>query len=278
MTNTLPSLAVTGSTGFVGGAVAAQLATAGVPLRLLVRDLGRAPKLAGAVAVESAYSDRDAAATALEGVETLLMISASENERRRDEHFAFVDSAKRAGVAHIVYTSFVGASPDSTFTLGRDHWATEQRIREAGLAFTFLRDNFYADFMPMMMGEDGVIRGPAADGRAALVTRADVARVASTVLRDPAAHRNVTYNLTGPEALSMAEVAAILGGSFHNETLDEAYESRKKWGAPGWQNDAWVSTYTAIAVGDMAAVSSDVKRVTGTPAQSLHEHLAETKS
>jgi len=274
---TLPTLAVTGSTGFVGGAVAHSLAAAGTPLRLLVRDLARAPQLPGAVALQSTYAHTPP--EALAGVEALFMVSAAENETRRDEHFAFVDAAKAAGVKHIVYTSFVGASPDCTFTLGRDHYATEQRIIASGMDYTFLRDNFYADFMPMMMGEDGVIRGPAGDGRAAIVTRGDVARVATTVLTDVSAHRGATYNLTGPEALTMTEIARVIADvrgvkvSFNNETADEAYESRKKWNAPAWQNDAWVSTYTAIANGELQQISPDIERVTGTPATSLAEFL-----
>jgi len=275
--SSLPTTAVTGSTGFVGGAVARSLAADGTPLRLLVRDLSRAPQLPGAVALQSTYAQTPA--EALAGVETLFMVSAAENESRRDEHFTFVDAATAAGVKHIVYTSFVGASPDCTFTLGRDHFATEQRIIDSGMDYTFLRDNFYADFMPMMMGEGDVIRGPAGDGRAAIVTRADVARVAATVLADVASHRGATYNLTGPEALTMAEVAAVISevrgisASFYDETLAEAHESRKKWNAPDWQVEAWVSTYTSIANGELQAVSPDIERVTGRPATSLAEFL-----
>ena len=70
------------------------------------------------------------------------------------------------------------------FTLARDHWATEQHIRGSGLPFTFLRDNLYADFLPFMVGDDGVIRGPAGDGRAALVAQDDIADAAVAVLRD----------------------------------------------------------------------------------------------
>ena len=98
--STLPTIAITGSTGFVGGAVASALAADGVPLRLLVRDLARAPQLPGAVALQATYSQIDP--SALEGVGTLLMISAAENEHRRDEHFAFVDAAQAVGVKHIV--------------------------------------------------------------------------------------------------------------------------------------------------------------------------------
>ena len=267
-------IAVTGSTGFVGGFVARELAASGIPLRLLVRDPAKAPAL-GEV-VQSTYLG--ATPEHLEGIDTLFMVSAAENEERLTEHFAFLDAVEKAGVKHIVYTSFFGAAPDSTFTLGRDHFATEERITSMGIGYTFLRDNLYSDFLPFMVGEDGVIRGPAGEGRAALVSRSDVGRVASVVLRDPAAHANLTYNLTGPEAVTLTDAAAILTANgtpatFHNETVPEAWASREKYGAPDWQVEAWVSTYTAIAAGELAHVHHDIELVTGRPAESIAEVL-----
>lgn len=280
MTDARPTLAITGSTGALGGRVARTLAERGVPQRLLVRTVAKAPILEGAVVLPFSYSDREASARALEGVETLLMVSASESANRVDQHRAFVDSAKAAGVQHIVYTSFVGASPRSTFTLARDHYATEQFIRAAGIDHTFLRDNFYMDVMRSFVGEDGVIRGPAGSGRAAFVARNDVARTAVAVLENARAHTNATYDLTGPEALSLAEVAAAIARAtgtrvtFHDETLPEAYESRKKWKAADWQYDAWVSTYAAIAAGELSAVSNAVESITGQPPTHFAELLA----
>ena len=92
------------------------------------------------------------AKAALEGVKTLFMVSAAEAEDRLQQHCTFVDAAAAAGVQHIVYTSFFGAAADSTFTLGRDHFATEERIKASGMDFTFLRDNFYLDFLPLLAG------------------------------------------------------------------------------------------------------------------------------
>lgn len=274
-----PSLAVTGSTGALGGAIARLLAEQGVPQRLVVRSPERAPALDGAVVVACEYGDPAAARAALEGVTTLFMVSASESAERLDQHRTFVDTAAAAGVAQIVYTSFAGAAADCTFTLGRDHYATEQHIRASGIRHTFLRDNFYLDFLPLMVGEDGVIRGPAGRGRVAAVMRADVARVAAAVLTDAASHRDATYTLTGPEALSMDDVARTIHEvtgrevSFHDETLEEAYASRRRWDAPQWQYDAWVSTYTAIKAGEVEDVFDDVRAVTGRRPTSLRELL-----
>lgn len=278
----LPTLAVTGSTGNLGGLVARLLAEAGSPQRLLVRDAARAPELEGAVPVVCTYMDSVQAKGALDGVKTLFMVSAAEAEDRLQQHYAFVDAALAAGVQHIVYTSFFGAAPDSTFTLGRDHYATEEWIKASGMDYTFLRDNFYLDFLPLLAGEDGVIRGPAGDGVVAAVARADVARSAVTVLRDPALHVGRTYDLTGPEDISLATAASLLTAgtgrtiTFHHESVEEAYASRASYGAPPWQVDAWVSTYTAIAAGELAGPTSAVHELTGREPLGLAEFLAQS--
>jgi uncharacterized protein YbjT (DUF2867 family) len=269
------TLALTGSTGNVGRLVAEQLSDLS-PI-LIVRDPSRAPSIAGSEVRVASYGPE--AGDALTGIDTLFMVSGAEAFDRRDQHRAFIDAAARTGVRHIVYTSFAGASPDADFTLGRDHADAEAAIRASGMAFTLLRDNFYSDLLPFFADEQGVIRGPAGDGRVAAVARADVADVASAVLRDPAAHAGATYELSGPEALTLTELAtragAVLGRSlsFQDETLEEAYASRSSYGAEQWQLDAWVSTYTAIATGEVATVTGDVERVTGKPARTLEQAL-----
>ncbi|GAB1641986.1 SDR family oxidoreductase [Krasilnikovia sp. MM14-A1259] len=273
------TLAVTGATGRLGGRVARRLAAAAYPLRLLVRDPGRAPRLPGAEAAVADYGDPAALREALAGAGTVFMVSAAESPDRVDRHRAFIDAAAAAGVRHLVYTSFVGASPDATFTLARDHAATEEHLRASGLTFTILRDNLYADFLPLMVGEDGVIRGPGGDGRAAVVAQDDIADASVAVLRDPATHGGATYDLTGPEALSFAEMAATMSAEsgnpvrYESETLAQAYASRARYGAPEWQVQAWVSTYTAVAAGELAAVSPAVPRLTGRPATPFAEVL-----
>ena len=215
------------------------------------------------------------------GVDVALMVSIGETEDRVAQHTAFVDGAVAAGVRHLVYTSFVGAdSPDATFTLVRHHWATEQHIKASGISYTFLRDNLYADFFPAMAGDDGVIAGPAGDGRAAVVAQDDIADVAAAVLARAGEHEGAAYELTGPEAITFHEAAAILSRAlgrdirYRPETLEEAYASRAAYNAPGWQVDAWVSTYTAIAAGEMQRVTDDVPRLTGHPATSLEQLLS----
>ena len=275
----MPPIAITGATGRLGRRVVDRLAKAGAAQRLVVRDPSRAPEIVNAEIARAEFGDADAVRKALDGVEVALMVSAGESVDRIDRHRSFVDAARAAGVRHLVYTSFFGASPRATFTLVRDHWATEQHIRDSGMAFTFLRDNLYADFVPLMMDDEGVIRGPAGDGRAAIVAQDDIADVAAAVLRDPDAHAGGVYDMTGPQSLTMTEIAAIASEAlgrrvrFHNETIDEAYASRAKYNAPRWEVDAWVTTYTAIAAGELDGVSSAIPDITGHPATALAELL-----
>lgn len=262
-------IGVTGSTGQLGGMVAQHLFDAGAELRLLARNPERAPKLAGAEAVACEYANTPATRAALDGVATLFMVSAHEGPERLGQHLALVDAAAEAGVEHIVYVSFYKTGPECTFLLGRDHWETEQHIRASGMRFTFLRDNFYAEMFPLWVGEDDTIRGPAGDGKVTPVSRNDVAEVAATVLQHPAAHADETYSLTGSEELTMTEIAAALstqrGTSVHfvNETIDEARASRMAPGVEDWQIDAWISTYTAFAAGELVPATSDVATLLG---------------
>jgi len=221
---------------------------------------------------------------ALDGVATLLLVSASEDRERVKLHTSAVDAAVAAGVERVVYTSFYGAAPDCTFTFGRDHWHTEKALKASGLRSTFLRDNLYIDFLPLLAGADGVIRGPAGDGRVAAVARDDIADAAVAVLLgdggDPARHDGRGYDMTGPEALTLAEIAEELSRvagrpiSYQEETVEEAYASRASYGAPDWEVDGWVSTYTAIANGDLEQVSGDLEALAGHPPMRLADFLA----
>jgi uncharacterized protein YbjT (DUF2867 family) len=273
-------IGITGATGQLGRHVAQLLADSGAPLRLLVRDPSRAPVLPAAdVVIAGGYADDSAARRALEGVDTLLMVSAQESPDRLAQHFTFIDSAKAVGVRQVIYTSFLGASPNATFTLARDHWATEAHIRSSRMGYTFLRDNLYMDMLPLFVS-GGVIRGPAGHGRVSVIARADVARVAAEVLRHPQSHLGRTYELTGPEALSLEDAAQMITAStgqpvrYHDEAVAEAYASRSQYGAPDWQVQAWVSTYLAIRTGEMARVSGDVELVTGAVPMSFRLFLA----
>ena len=273
-------LAIAGATGAVGGRIASRLAALGRAQRLIVRDAARAPDLPEAGVAEASYEDPQALRRALAGARTLFMVSARETEDRVLRHAAAVDAAAEAGVGRIVYLSFLGAAPDATFTFARDHWHTEEHIRASGLRHTFLRDSVYLDYFPAMAGADGVIRGPAGEGRVAAVARDDVADVAVAVLLgDGGRHDGRAYDVTGPEAITLGETAEELSRvagravTYHAETLEEAYEARAGHGAPGWEVDGWVTSYAAIAAGEMDVVSDAVARLTGHAPMGLPDFL-----
>ena len=284
MLNLMPGpLAVTGATGAVGGRVAARLAEQGVEQRLVVRDASRSPDLAGGeVRVSGGYADARGMREAFAGAATVFLVPAAEAADRIEQHRTAVDAAVAAGVERLVYLSFVSARPDATFTLVRHHWATEEHVRASGLRWTFLRMNLYLDFVPAMAGADGVIRGPAGSGRFAGILRDDVAAAAAAVLvRDDVDGQ--TFDLTGREAISLAEAAAIVSRHgdreirFEHETVEEAYASRAAYGAPDHEVEGWVTSYLALAAGDMEAVSTHVRDLTGRDPLTLEEWLENEK-
>lgn len=272
-------VAITGATGEVGRRVAERLAERGTTQRLIVRDPARAPNLANAeIALASSYSDAGAMRSALTGAATVFLVSGREAADRVQHHVAAVDAAVGAGVERIVYLSFLNAGPNATFTLARQHSETEEYIRATRVRFTFLRPSLYLDSIPRYVGEDGALRGPADAGRAAFIARDDIAAVASEVLTSDG-HEGETYDLVGREALTLAECAERLSRftshtiTFQDETLDEAWASRAKYGAPRFEVEGWITSYLAIAAGEMGPASNIVQRLTGKPALVLEEFL-----
>ena len=230
-------IAVTGATGGLGSRVVDRLSGApdGVRLRLVVRDASRAPRVPAAEVVENPGGYRDPAGlrAALDGAHTLYLVSAGEAEDRVHQHLQAVRAAADAGVERIVYTSFVGAdSPHPTFTLVRHHGATEEAIRATGVRHTVLRHSMYADFVPFFAvaeGDRAVIAAPGGQGRTGFVSRDDLADVAAAVLLDDSgALDGQGLEVTGPESLTLAEAARVLGevtgrpAEYREQTVEEA--------------------------------------------------------
>lgn len=284
------TIAITGATGHIGGGVF-QALLGRTPLRIIGRNAPALRQLADGhtdVSVaEAEYADTAAMTAGLAGVQTLFFVSGRETEHRRAEHESVVAAAHDAGVARIVYLSFAGAAPEATFTFAQIHWHTEQAIRATGLAFTFLRDNWYQSALPMMVDPTGVIRGPGGTGVMAAVAPDDVIRMAATVVGDAidagagaSPHDGRTYELTGPEAFSFADAAATLSRAsgrtirYEEETLEEAYLSREVYRAPKWEVDGWVTSYAAVATGELSHISADIAEVTGVMPMTLEQFLA----
>ena len=275
----MPKIAVTGVTGNLGGMVSRLCKKNGIEVRNLARNVEKAKKLGFSNVFKSSYDKSEDTVKSLEGIEVLFMVSGSENPNRVQQHKDFIDAAKVAGVSHIIYLSFYNASKNSIFTLGRDHYATEEYIKENGFKYTFLRDNFYVDFFVDLCREYGEIKGPAGNGKVSAVVRSDVSEVAAKILENLGKWENQTLNMTGPEELSMDEIVKAVSEYFGKEikyieeTVEEAYESRKIWKAEQWEYDSWVSTYTAIAENEQSGISNDIEKVLGRKATSLAEYL-----
>ena len=279
-------IAVTGATGALGRRVVDRLAgREDMALRLVVRDAARAPRVPGAevAAAPGGYADGPGLTAALAGVHTLYLVSAAEAEDRLQQHRTAVAAAAAAGVQRVVYTSFLGAAPDAVFTLARQHAATEEALAATGVRTTVLRHAMYADFVPFFaVLEDGqaVIAAPADDGRASFVSRDDLADVAAAVLLDdsPALDGGV-LDVTGPEALSLDDAAAVLAevtgrpAAYRRQTVEEAWATRRPSGHPDWEVEGWVTSYRAIAAGELSRVTDVVPTWTGHPARTVAEHL-----
>ena len=230
-------LAITGATGHIGGQVARLLSDQGLPLILPLRNPSRAPRLPDCEPRPFSYGDFELARDALQGVDALFMVSAAESPTREQEHLTLVRAAQAAGIQHLVYLSFAEARPDSTFTLARTHAVTEEAIRRSTMKHTFVRDNFYSELMARLADAEGVICGPAEQGRVACVAQRDAAQAVANIMADIAAggtqHQGRTYTLTGSQSLSMEDIARILTTCtgkphrFHNETIAEAFASRR---------------------------------------------------
>ena len=275
----MPKIAVTGVTGNLGGMVSRLCKKNGIEVRNLARNVEKAEKLGFSNVFKSSYDKSEDTVKSLKGIEVLFMVSGSENPNRVQQHKDFIDAAKIAEVSHIIYLSFYNASKNSIFTLGRDHYATEEYIKENGFKYTFLRDNFYVDFFVDLCREYGEIKGPAGNGKVSAVVRSDVSEVVAKILENPGKCENQTLNMTGPEELSMAEIVKAVSEYFGKEikyieeTVEEAYESRKIWKAEQWEYDSWVSTYTAISENEQSGISNDIEKVLGRKATSLVEYL-----
>jgi NAD(P)H dehydrogenase (quinone) len=277
-TSGAPLLAVTQAAGALGRRVAARLARLGVAQRLVVGNREGAPRLAGVEVTEASYHDTAGMRRALTGAQTLFLVSAEESPDCVEQHVAAVDAAVDAGVERIVYVSVLSAAANATFKSARDDFHTEEHARATGMSCTFLRPSVYFDLLPTLCSADGVIENGAGDGRVACLSHDDVADVAVVVLTDHD-HDGRTYDVTGPVAQSMVEIAdelALATGrpvSYSARTPEEDRASPSGSGAADWQIEAAVSRFAAIAAGEMDIVSDTVARLTGHDAQTFSAYL-----
>jgi NAD(P)H dehydrogenase (quinone) len=265
-----PVIVVTGAAGHVGGIVARELSRRGVSARLLVRDASRAPDLPGADVVVADYGDTDSLTRALNPADRVFMVSVHEDyDRRVTLHRSFVEAAARRRVARVIYLSFVGAGSDARFRHARSHGATEAMLADAGLPFTSVWNSMYADGIASWFDEEGRITGPGGTGRVSLSLRSEIGEAIAVLLADDSHDDLHRVTITGPEALTLDELAGIAssvtGDLYRYEPLDrEAWIAyRRRLGRPEWAIDAGISYYDGVAAGEAAIVSDDFHELTG---------------
>jgi len=271
-------IVVTGASGRVGGQIAAELARRGVPFRAVTRTIGHAPDLGGAEIALAGYDQPDTLVDALAPGDRVFMVSMHEPpERRLPLHRAFLDVAIERGVARIVYLSFLGADPNAAFLHARSHGATEAMLAESGIPYTAVRNGMYADEIATWFDADGRITGPGGDGSVSLTLRAELAEAIAELLVDPAHDARTVVTITGPEALTLAELAAaaseVTGDDYRYEPLDreEWLAYRRGLGRPAWSIEAGISYYDGVAAGEAGIVGDGYRELTGKEPLTIRE-------
>jgi NAD(P)H dehydrogenase (quinone) len=271
---------VTGATGKIGSSIARQLERLGKEIRLLIRDPKKLSGFLSAEKVTGDYGDVESLDHAFRGVSSAFIVSgyAKPGERSKLHRTAF-RAAQRAGVRYLIYLSTLGASPNSRFPMSRDHYESEEFLKDTGVSHTILQDSFYSELAVQMFDEAGVMKGPGGEGKVSWVGREEIAEAAAKLLAGDTPLLG-TFPMTGPTALSLSETAALIGSLQHrslryeDEPVDVAKEWRSKLGVPTWEVDTWVGSYEAIAAGEFEATDPALGTILGRPASGLQTYIS----
>lgn len=279
---------VTGATGHLGRAVIAELLAKGATK---VTAGTRDPAKFDVKGVKAARVDFDDAASldaAFAGIERLLIISTDSLDapgQRLRQHLAAVAAAKRAGVKHIVYTSMPAPEAGAPIPFAPDHLGTEQAVKDSGIGYTILRHNWYFENTLMGMPQaiaSGQMYTSAGQGGLAQASRADLARADAGALLTETA--SATYDLSGPEAVTMEEQAAIfnrvLGSKVQVVHLDDAAlrGGLTAAGLPEGLIGLIVGADASIRTGRMNKVTDAVEKLSGRKPETLEAWLKANKA
>lgn len=280
-------LAVTGATGRLGRLVVDSLIDRGTPANEIVaigRDEQKLSDLAAlGVQVRSAdYTEPDSLLAAFDGVDRLLFVSGSAVGQRAGQHRNVVKAATDAGVGFVAYTSAPRA--DTTqLALAPEHKLTEELIRESGIPFAFLRNNWYTEnyFQVLEQAQyTGLIIASLGDGRVASAGRIDYAEGAAVVLAGTG-HEGRVYEFSGDHAWGYEELSRTIGDLIGREVRYKrvsAKEHRKiltKAGVPMAQAAFVVTLDANTRDGALAETSGDLSRLIGRPTTPLRDTLAQ---
>ncbi len=275
---------VTGASGNVGALVLAGLWEAGVSVRAADIDPGRVrARFPGVPVVRFDFTDPATWAAAFEGVEVMFLMRPPQLVNIARDMVPALEAARAAGVGHTVLLSLQGAERNRVVP----HAKIEAWLRGNGRGWTFVRPSFFMENLSGVHAGDirdrDQIVVPAGRGATAFVAAADVAAVAVAALLDPAGHRVRAWTPTGPDALTYAQVAAVLSTELGRTirytrpgALRYAAHARRALGMPAPMVAVTTAIYTVARLGRAGGLTEDVQRVTGRPplgfAQWAHQH------
>jgi uncharacterized protein YbjT (DUF2867 family) len=279
---------VIGGRSKIGSALMGELVERGEAVRALIRTGEAGADFPDAVdPAVGDLADPASLHAALDGVQRVFLLCGPD-EREVELNRNAIDAAAEAGVELLVRSSILGADPDSAATFVRDHGACDAHLQQSGLPHVVVRPNLFQQNVPQntipSIGEDGTFYANAGDARISMVDTRDVAAVAARALTEPG-HAGATYDVTGPEALSYADVAdkvsRALGRpvAYADAPDDAVRQTLLGFGVGDWMAGALVDLFQDYkrsgTDGYAAQVTDTVERVTGSPARSLDQLLAE---
>ena len=278
MTEQARPILVTGATGNTGRAIVDALADRGAPVRAMVRtEADRGRVRAGVEVVVADFDEAAAIEAALDGAERAYLVTPS-SERAEEQQKRFADLAAKAGTRHLVVLSQLGSEEHSPVLFLRYHAAVERHIRDLGIGYTFLRPNLYFQGLLMFTGSisaEGKFFAPIGDAAVSAVDVRDIAAVAAVALTE-AGHEGATYTLTGPEAITHAQIAAALTAALGRtvrfvDVPPEAFADSIRGLLPPWQVDGLLEDYAHYRRGEAATVSPAIAEVTGAAPRGIEQ-------
>ena len=288
MSSTKPTLLVTGASGQLGRRVLELLLESyDGPIIAATRTPEKLSEFAqrGVIVRRADFEDPASLLEAFQGVDRLLLISTDALDvpgRRINQHRNAVKMAEQAGVSHVVYTSIVNPGADSPAFVAPDHRSTEEALTESNMGWTVLRENIYMDLLLMSISQAtkmGKLFNAIGNGKAAYITREDCARAAVASLVSSYEGRRV-LEITGPEAVSQYEVAAIASRITGQEIsyvpleLEILIQNMVSVGLPRPLAEGYASFDVAVAQDKFSAVSSTVEDLTGRKPISIADFLS----
>ena len=264
----------------IGSLLTEALIAGGEEFSVMLRPRDSGGRVAGKPGVTSTEGDFDDPASlrgALEGVDRAFLLTNS-TERTEAQQIAFVEAAQAQRVGQVVYLSQLAADPQSPVRFLRYHGAVETALTSSSVGWTFVRPNLimqaYIPFAPLIA--QGALQAPIGDATVSVVDARDIAAVAAAALTEDG-HVGKTYTVTGPAAVSHADIATALGDAIGRPVRLERMPPKEfvamltGVGMPQWQADGLAEDYAHYDRGEAGTVSPDVQQVTGSNARSVHD-------